>query len=141
MKSALFFALLMLLNVQTKASTTTAFDGTWSVTLRNQEFKNPDGSKSPAWTQRFLAYVKAGSMHGERGTRGAPGWFEINGIIDPDGLAKLGAHGVTEGEKSNHGQLHAGTPYEYLVSARFKARHGSGKSVGPRVSTFTFARQ
>ena len=80
-------------------------------------------------------------MHGERGTRGAPGWFEINGNIDANGAANLGAHGVTMEEKGNRGQGAAGTPYEYLVTARFKPQGGSGKSVGSRISTFTFVKE
>ena len=131
MKSALLFAALTLLIAQTRAADTTAFDGTWSVTQRTEEFKNPDGSETPARIQHFLAYVKNGSMHGEHGTRGEPGWFEINGIINANGVAKLGAHGVTR---------EAGT-YEYLGIARFKARHGTAKSFGSRISTFTFVKE
>jgi hypothetical protein len=136
-----FSALMVLLVSEIKAATTTAFDGTWSVTQSTSAFKTPDGSKVRAWTQRFSAYVKNGSMHGERGTRGAPGWFEINGNIEANGAANLGAHGVTAEEKNSRGQAAASTPYEYLVAARFKAQRGSGRSVGSRVSTFTFVKQ
>jgi hypothetical protein len=141
LRSAFLSVLMALLIAPSKAATTTAFDGTWSVTQSSREFKNPDGSKVRAWTQRFLANVKNGSMHGERGTRGAPGWFEINGNIDANGVANLGAHGVTMEEKGNRGKAAASIPYEYLVTARFKPQRGSGKSVGSRVSTFTFVKQ
>ena len=80
------------------ASDTTAFDGTWSVTQDTREFQNPDGSIARAWTQHFFATVKSGVLHGERGTRGAPGWFEFNGNIDANGMANLSANGVTREE-------------------------------------------
>jgi hypothetical protein len=92
------------------ASDTTAFDGTWSVTQDTSEFQNPDGSVARAWTQHFFATVKNGVLHGERGTRGAPGWFEFNGNIDANGRANLSANGVTREEKWNKGPTHAGTP-------------------------------
>ena len=126
----------------TKAvSDTTAFDGTWSVTQDTREFKNPDGSVARAWTQHFFATVKNGVLHGERGTRGAPGWFEFNGSIDANGMANLSANGVTREEKWNKGPTHAGTPYEYQVTVQFKGRNGSGKSAGPRIRIFTFVKE
>ena len=126
----------------TKAvSDTTAFDGTWSVTQDTREFKNPDGSVARAWTQHFFATVKNGVLHGERGTRGAPGWFEFNGNIDANGTANLSASGVTREEQWNKGATHAGTPYEYQVTVQFKGRNGSGKSAGPRIRIFTFVKE
>jgi hypothetical protein len=122
------------------ASDTTAFDGTWSVTQDTREFKNPDGSVARAWTQHFFATVKNGVLHGERGTRGAPGWFEFNGNIDANGMANISANGVTREEKWNKGPAQAGTPYEYQVTAQFKGRNGSGKSTGPRMRIFTFVK-
>ena len=73
MKSAflIVFAVLTLLVAQTKAATT-AFDGTWSVTIDFHEYINPDGSTARAWVKRFPAKIKNGVLHGELGTRGAP---------------------------------------------------------------------
>jgi hypothetical protein len=52
------------------ASTITAFDGAWSVTINAQEYKNPDGSVALPWVRHFRAKIKNGVLYGESGARG-----------------------------------------------------------------------
>jgi hypothetical protein len=54
MKSAslIAFLFLTLLVAKTKAATT-AFDGTWSVTIDFHEYVNADGSTARAWSKVF----------------------------------------------------------------------------------------
>ena len=53
-----------------------AFDGTWAVTLYTPEYKDPTGVVARAYTFQFPAQVKDGVLHGEHGTRGQPAWLE-----------------------------------------------------------------
>jgi CHAT domain-containing protein len=74
MKSAplpsVVFAVWVLLFAQNTraASSVTAFDGTWSVTINAHEYKNADGTVSLAWVRHFPAKVKNGILHGEAET-------------------------------------------------------------------------
>jgi hypothetical protein len=126
------------------ASTDTAFDGTWSVTVNFHEYKNPDGSTARAWVKNLSAKVKNGVLHGELGTRGAPDWYELDGKIEADGTAILRTTGFTGNPAYTGATGHprSGIPYEYQVIAHFDGRHGTGKSVGnpPRVRIFTFVK-
>jgi hypothetical protein len=73
MKSALlitimFAAVNVLFQQITKAaSDTTAFDGTWSVTMSAQNYDNPNSTMSLAFAKHFTMTVKNGALHGESG--------------------------------------------------------------------------
>ena len=152
MKSAslisIVFAVSTLLFAQnTKtASTDTAFDGTWSVTMNAQEYKNPDGTVTLAWVRHFRAKVKNGVLHGETGARGAPNWYELNGKIMANGTAILRATGITGNNPAYAAlHIHPNVSYEYQVIAHFDDQHGTGKSVNnpprrPRDRIFAFVK-
>ena len=66
--SVVFAVWMLLFAPNTRAaSTLTAFDGTWSVTINAHEYKNADGTVSLAWVRHFPAKVKNGILHGEAG--------------------------------------------------------------------------
>ena len=69
--SVVFTVLALLFAENTKAaSTVTAFDGTWSVTVKAPEYKNPvDGTVTRAVSATYPAKVKNGVLHGWIGTR------------------------------------------------------------------------
>ena len=122
------------------ASTDTAFDGTWSVTVNAHEYQNADGSTALAWVIHFPAEVKNGVLHGEHGTRGAAGWYELDGKMETNGTAILRTNGITSDPEHAERHVHFGTSYEYQVNAHFNGQHGTGKSVGPRIRIFTFVK-
>jgi CHAT domain-containing protein len=151
MKSApppsVVFAVWVLLFAQnTKAaSSVTAFDGTWSVTINAHEYKNADGTVSLAWVRHFPAKVKNGILHGEAGARGEANWYELDGKIGANGSAVLHTKGTTGKSAYNPGHIQPNVHYEYQVIAHFEDRHGTGNSVGdpprrPRVRDFSFVR-
>jgi CHAT domain-containing protein len=144
--SLVFAVSTLLLAQKTKAaSTVNAFDGTWSVTINAQAYKNPDGSVALAWARHFRAKVKSGVLHGESGARGEANWYELNGKIAADGTANLHTTGTTGSTPYTPYHLHPNTSYQYQVTAHFDDRHGTGKSVNdppgrPRVRNFTFVK-
>jgi hypothetical protein len=154
MKSAflitIVFAVCTLLSVQnTKAaSTETAFDGTWWVTLNTHDYKDPNtGQVALAYVDHFPAEIKNGILHGEYATRGLPGWLEIDGKIGADGTALLHVKALTGPAKYNfqykgQGTPHSppGKPYAYDVNAHFKGRRGSGRRIGGRIGIFDFVK-
>jgi hypothetical protein len=135
-------ALLFALTHSVEGQTSTAFDGTWWVTMGAQNYQNPNNrGLSHAFEYHFPATVARGALHGERGTRGAPSFYELNGTIQPDGTALLSASGLTGKQEDSQGLVPPGTPYSYVVKAVFKGKRGTGNSVGARVRIFHFTKQ
>ena len=141
---------LLFVQPQIKAATegTTAFDGTWAVTVNFQAYKNPDGTVAKAFVRRFGATVKNGVLHGQTGTKGQPNFYELNGTIAADGSANLLASGLTKNPEYTAMNVGPGKPFEYQVTARFKGRTGTGESVGdpkpphaPRTRIYTFVKE
>ena len=120
------------------AQSTTAFDGNWWVTMGAQNYDNPyHRGLSHAFEFHFPATV----FHGERGTRGEQAFYELNGIIQPDGTALLSASGITRKQEYSQELVPPGTPYSYAVKATFKGSSGTGNSVGARVRVFHFTKK
>jgi hypothetical protein len=75
MKSASLIAILFavatmqFLQIAKAASDTTAFDGTWQVTMSARNYDNPNSTMSDAYAYHFSMSVKNGMLHGERGNR------------------------------------------------------------------------
>jgi hypothetical protein len=73
-----------------------------------------------AFDFHFPATIAHGVFHGERGIRGEPAFYELNGSIQPDGTALLSASGITGKQEHNQGLVPPGVPYSYTVKALFK---------------------
>jgi hypothetical protein len=144
----IFAASTMLFPQNTKAaSTDMAFDGTWSVTVDFQAYRNPDGTTAKAWVKHFQVTVKNGILHGDVGTKGAPNWYELSGKIASDGAANLTVNGVTGDPGYTPTHPEPGLRFQYQVIAHFDGRRGTGHSVGnppppdaPRTRIHTFVK-
>jgi hypothetical protein len=76
------------------------YDGRWGVTLQCPA--SPDGAQG--FTFEFTADVANGSLHGEHGGAGQPGWLTLDGHIRADGDASLSAKGITGQAQFNYAQ-------------------------------------
>ena len=112
------------------------FDGSWNVVVFC-----PASDKAPASAFRFLAGVKDGVLHGERGAGGNRGSMILDGTIQPDGRARLDAIGVSNDADEVLGQAPSEMPYAYHVAARFEGSHGLGARVEGRLCHLNFTRQ
>ncbi|GEM_PF-3315707 len=112
------------------------FDGSWNVVVFC-----PESDGAPASAFRFMARVKDGVLHGERGSAGARGWMILDGAIQPDGTARLDASGITNDADELRGVTPADTSYAYRVQARFEGSHGIGGRMEGRSCTLHFTRQ
>ena len=122
------------------------FDGNWSVTVDHKLYENPDGSKALPFVWHFPATVKNGVFHGEIGTRGKPGWYELNGQIEASGTATFRADEISGSQKYNFtvskkAPPDRGYPYSYQVVARFDSRRGTGHATDWRTRIFTFVKE
>lgn len=112
------------------------FDGAWVMTVGCE--RSADGADG--FTRRFPTAVRASVLRGEAGTDGRPGWMLVEGTIEADGSAVLSVHGLTGNRNDSIGRRSPGSPYAYLVQARFEARRGTGARIGARACSFNFAK-
>jgi hypothetical protein len=141
------FCLLGQPNLKAAAQGPAKFDGSWAVTVDTKAYKNADGTTAQPWVKHLVATVKSGVFHAEKGTRGQPSFYELNGTIQADGTASLRCEEITGDQKYNFSDRPKGPPgkghhYTYEISAHFGEKQGSGKSTSDnRTRIFTFVRQ
>jgi hypothetical protein len=99
------------------------FDGGWLATMVCATA--PDGAQG--FTREFVVGVTEGVLHGQIGAKGMPDWFTLDGKIDPGGSAILTATGLTGDSKFSMGRARPGTPYSYIVTARFEGARGTAR--------------
>jgi hypothetical protein len=109
------------------------FDGSWDTIL---SCSNAAGALG--YSFEFLSTVKDGALHGEKGTKGEPGWLQVDGTIPPDGHASLYATGLVGASEVAVGHRPPGTQYGYHVDAEFADSSGKGHRVEGRPCMVTF---
>lgn len=112
------------------------FDGTWETTVSCENTSNALG-----YSYRFDSTVKDDVLHGEKGDKGKPGWFQLDGKIARDGSARFYADGLVGASEAAMGHRPAGTRYNYHVQANFSGDSGSGKRVEGRPCTIEFKKR
>ncbi|HXW89305.1 MAG TPA: hypothetical protein VEK33_02040 [Terriglobales bacterium] len=112
------------------------FDGTWDTTV---SCENTAGALG--YSYRFDSIVKDDVLHGEKGDKGKPGWFQLDGKIGPAGAARFYADGLVGASETAVGHRRAGTRYNYHVEATFSDYSGTGKRVEGRPCTVEFTRK
>ncbi len=128
-------AILLIAPADGSESNPRRFDGAWTTVL---SCSNSNGALG--YSFEFAATVKDGVLHAEKGTRGQPGWLQLDGKILDDGSADLYANGIVGAAPFAVGQRPAGTEYGYHVSAQFSASSGRGYRVEGRPCSVVFTR-
>jgi hypothetical protein len=117
------------------AATRGRFDGTWDTVLSCENAAGAIG-----YSFKFPSIVKEDVLHGEKGTKGKPGWLQLDGKILSDGAAKIYADGLVGASEAAVGRRPAGTQYGYHIEAKFSEESGTGKRVEGRACSVTFTR-
>jgi hypothetical protein len=112
------------------------FDGSWDTVL---SCENAAGALG--YSFKFLSIVKDGTLHGEKGAKGKPGWLQLDGKILADGSAKIYADGLVGASEVAVGRRPVGTEYGYHIQAKFSEESGTGKRVEGRPCSVTFTRK
>ena len=112
------------------------FDGTWDTTV---SCSNTAGALG--YSYQFTSTVKDGVLHGEKGDKGKPGWFDLDGKILPDGTMKIYAKGLVGAEEVAVGHRPRGSAFGYHVEGKFSEKEGSGKRVEGRPCEVDFAKK
>jgi hypothetical protein len=133
----LVWALLAMSASGARAEAATApFDGEWTTIL-----SCPNSNGALGYSFEFPSSITQGVLHGEKGTKGEPGWLTLDGHIQPDGAGDLYVSGVVGAAAFAVGQRPAGTAYGYHVDARFSGDTGTGHRVEGRPCTVSFSRK
>jgi len=111
------------------------FDGDWDTTL-----SCPNSNGALGYSFKFSATVKNGVLHAQKGTKGEPGWLQIDGSIAADGNTNLYANGLVGAAEAAVGHRPAGTQYGYHIEAAFTESQGKGHRVEGRPCSVEFAR-
>jgi hypothetical protein len=112
------------------------FDGTWDTVL---SCENTAGAQGDSF--KFPSVVKDGVLHAEKGSKGKPGWLQLDGKVLADGSAKIYADGLVGAPEAAVGHRPAGTEYGYHIEAKFTGDSGTGKRVEGRSCSVTFDRK
>jgi hypothetical protein len=112
------------------------FDGSWDTVL---SCENAAGALG--YSFKFISSVKDGVLHGEKGTKGKPGWLQLDGKILPEGSANLYVDGLVGAAETAVGRRPAGTEYGYHVDAKFSGKSGTGKRVEGRPCSVAFTKK
>jgi hypothetical protein len=138
MLRALPCVLLCLLTVQAGYAVESAnrFDGEWNTIL-----SCPNSNGALGYSFEFPALIKQGVLHAEKGTRGEPGWLQLDGPISPDGTGSIYASGLIGAAEMAVGHRPPGTQYGYHVDVQFTADSGTGHRLEGRPCTVVFAKK
>jgi hypothetical protein len=112
------------------------FEGTWDTVLSCENAAGAVG-----YSFKFPSIVKDGVLHGDKGTKGKPGWLQLDGKILSDGAANIYADGLVGASEAAVGHRPAGTQYGYHIEAKFTEDSGTGKRVEGRACSVTFTRK
>ena len=114
------------------------FDGNWNVAIDCP--KHTDGTLG--FKVELVAEVWNGTLSGERGTKGTADWFELHGVIEPGGSARLNAKGLSGDPKFSVGNTKQGSPFTWAVEARFfENSRGLGLRTETRACELVFVKQ
>lgn len=111
------------------------FDGVWDTVISCGNTRGAMG-----YSYQFPSTVKNSILHGSKGTKGEPGWLQLDGTILLDGSAKIYASGLVGAREVAVGQRPPGTEYGYHIEANFSDATGTGNRVEGRRCTVTFTR-
>ena len=111
------------------------FDGTWDTVL-----SCPNANGALGYSFKFQAMVKDGVLHAQKGTKGEPGWLQIDGSISADGHANLYADGLVGAADAAVGHRPAGSQYGYHIDTTFTDQAGKGHRVEGRPCDVEFSR-
>ena len=112
------------------------FDGKWTTVV-----SCPAAEGAGSFTLLVDADVKAGVFNGEIGDRAKPGWYSLNGKVEPDGALEIFARGIVSSSRMAAGNVAVGAAYGYPIIGRLEGAKGTGARQGGRPCSVTFTKQ
>jgi hypothetical protein len=113
-----------------------SFDGKWTTVV-----SCPAAEGAGSFTLLVDADVKGGVFTGEKGDKGKPGWYSLNGKVRSDGAVEIFARGIVASSRLAAGNVGVGTPYGYPIAGQLEGTKGTGARRGGRPCSVTFTKQ
>jgi hypothetical protein len=129
------FLVFLILNAARADEVKNRFDGVWDTVV---SCDNTSGALG--YSFQFPSAVKNSILHGGKGTKGEPGWLQLDGEILSDGSAKIYANGLVGARQVAVGHRPVGAEYGYHIEANFSDATGTGHRVEGRPCTVTFTK-
>jgi len=112
------------------------FDGKWTTVV-----SCPAAEGAGSFTLLVDADIKGGVFSGEKGEKGQPGWYSLNGKVQSDGAVEIFARGIVPSPRLAAGNVPVGTKYGYPITGRLEGSKGTGSRQGGRPCSVTFTKQ
>jgi hypothetical protein len=112
------------------------FDGKWTTVV-----SCPAAEGAGSFTVLVDADVNGGIFSGEKGEKGKPGWYSLNGKVQSDGTVEIFARGIVPSSRLAAGNVPVGTVYGYPIKGRLEGTKGEGARQGGRPCSVTFTKQ
>ena len=112
------------------------FDGKWTTVV-----SCPAAEGAGSFTLLVDADIKSGVFSGEKGDKGKPGWYSLNGKVQSDGAVEIFARGIVPSSRLAAGNVPVGTKYGYPIMGRLEGSKGTGSRQGGRPCSVTFTKQ
>ena len=119
-----------------RAQSAGPFDGKWTTVV-----SCPAAEGAGSFTLLVDADVKGGVFTGEKGEKGKPGWYSLNGKVLSDGAVEIFARGIVPSSRLAAGNVPVGTAYGYPIKGRLQGANGTGARQGGRPCGVTFTKQ
>ena len=120
----------------TLAQSAGPFDGKWTTVVTC-----PAADGAGSFTLLVDAEVKGGVFSGEKGEKGKPGWYSLNGKVESDGAVEIFARGIVPSSRLAMGNVPVGTAYGYPIMGRLEDMKGTGVRKGGRPCSVTFTKR
>ncbi len=101
------------------------FDGKWTTVV-----SCPAAEGAGSFTLLVDADIKSGVFSGEKGDKGKPGWYSLNGKVQSDGAVEIFARGIVPSSRLAAGNVPVGTKYGYPIMGRLEGSKGTGSRQG-----------
>ena len=101
------------------------YDGEWTTVV-----SCPAAEGAGSFTLLVDADVKAGVFSSEKGEKGKPGWYSLNGKFQLDGTVEIFARGIVPSSRSAAGNVPVGTAYGYPIAGRLEGYEGNRRPEG-----------
>jgi hypothetical protein len=111
-----------------------SFDGRWTTIV-----SCPAAGPAGAFSLVVDAEIKGGAFRGEKGTPGKPGWFLLEGKVQPNGAVEMVARGIVNSVAVANAPV--GAEYGYLIAGRLEGLKGTGARKAGRPCSVTFTKQ
>jgi hypothetical protein len=118
------------------ASAVTRFDGLWAANVVCDKVGNAE-----SFSRDFVAELKNGSLHGEFGVAGQPGFNSFDGKVTRDGAIQVAQSGINGGGPTTRNPAARGREFQFAYTGRLDGSQGRALRVQGRTCHLNLVKQ